>query len=137
MASGEAAAKAVLEAKKKGDFSAKGLSCYQRLLNEGFVMKDLKRFRKLNHFADSNPEVFDGYFRAITQMAVDYFSKSEMPKRQQELQMLKRFRATLRELYISRSGGTYRHNRLTRALYAAFPLARFIWQCLKGGIAFI
>lgn len=137
MASGEAAAKAVLEARKKGDYSAKGLSCYQKLLNKSFVMKDLKRYRKLNRFAEANPEFFDGYFQAMTQMAVDYFTKNELPKRRQELRMLKRFRSILRDLYASGSGGTSHHNRLVRGLYKTFPLARFLWQCIKGGISFI
>ncbi|MFC1861201.1 FAD-dependent oxidoreductase [Chloroflexota bacterium] len=137
MASGEAAAKAVLKARKKGDYSAKGLACYQEFLNNSFVMKDLKRYRKLNRFAEANPEFFDGYFRAITQMAVDFFAKSESPKRQQELGMIFRFRSALRDLYANGTGGTKRHGRLARALYKTFPLVRFLWQCMRGGIAFI
>lgn len=122
MASGEAAAKTVLEAKKKEDFSTKTLALYQKLLNESFVMKDLKRYRKLNHFAEANPVFFDGYFDAITQMAVDYFAVNELPKRQHEFQMLKRFRAGLRD---------------ARGAGKSFPLLRFLWKCIKGGIAFI
>ena len=104
MASGEAAAKAVIEARKKGDYSEKSLSYYQKLLNESFVMKDLKRYRKLNHFAEANPEFFDGYFDAITQMAVDYFTVNELPKRQQEFRMLRRFRSNLRHYHAEASG---------------------------------
>jgi len=52
MASGEAAAKTAMEAKRKNDFSEKSLSYYQKLLNESFVMKDLKRYRKMNRFAE-------------------------------------------------------------------------------------
>jgi len=137
MASGEAAAKAVIEASKKGDYSEKTLSYYQKLLNDSFVMKDLKRYRKLNHFAEKNPEFFDGYFGAITQMAADYFAKEEIPKRTQDIRMIKRFNSNLRDLYATGSGGTGRHNPLTRALYKTFPLIRFCWQCLKGGLAFL
>lgn len=136
MASGEAAAKAVLEARKKGDFSEKSLACYQRLLNESFVMKDLKRYRKLNRFAEAYPEFFDGYFDAITQMAVDYFTVKEMPKRQQEFRMLKDFRSGLRHSHVN-NAETYRHNRVIRAFSRAFPLVRFLWQCLRGAISFL
>lgn len=136
MASGEAAAKAVIEARKKGDYSANSLSYYQKLLNQTFVMKDLKRYRKLNHFAEGNPEFFDPYFGAITQMAVDYFTVNELPKRQQEFRMLWRFRSALRDLYAKESE-VYHYNRITRALYKTFPLMRFLWQSLKGGISFI
>jgi electron transfer flavoprotein-quinone oxidoreductase len=122
MASGEAAAKAVLEAKKQGDYSANGLSYYQRRLNTSFVMNDLKRYRKLNHFAEKYPVFFDGYFRAITQAAVDYFTVNELPKRQHEFQMIKRFWSGLRN---------------AEGPNKAFPLIKFLWRCLKGGIAFI
>jgi electron transfer flavoprotein-quinone oxidoreductase len=121
MASGEAAAKTVLEARKNGDYSAKSLSYYQKLLNASFVMKDLKRYRKLNHFAEANPVFFDGYFKAITQMAVDYFAVNELPKRQHEFQMIKRFRSALHDAESKKP----------------FPLIKFLWRCLKGGIAFI
>jgi electron transfer flavoprotein-quinone oxidoreductase len=122
MASGEAAAKAVLEAKKSGDFSARKLSYYQKLLNESFVMKDLKRYRKLNHFAEKNPVFFAGYFDVITQMAVDYFAINELPKRQHEFNMIKRFYSGLRN---------------AKGAGKSFPLIRFLWKCLKGGISFI
>jgi len=137
MASGEAAAKTVLEAKKKGDYSEKSLSYYQKLLNESFVMKDLKRYRKLNRFAEANPEFFDGYFDAITRMAVDYFTVNELPKRQQEFRMLKKFRSNLQDYYASDNAVTRRQNGLTRAFSRMCPLVSFLWKCLKGGIAFI
>jgi electron transfer flavoprotein-quinone oxidoreductase len=120
MASGEAAAKTVLEARKTGDYSEKSFSRYQKLLNESFVMKDLKRYRKLNRFAEANPEYFNGYFDAITRMAADYFVITEMPKRTQEWQMIKDFRKNLRRVSKSR-----------------FPLLSFIWKSLKGAISFL
>ena len=137
MASGEAAANTVLEATKKVDFSEKSLSYYQKLLNKSFVMKDLKRYRKMNRFAEANPEFFGAYFDAITQIAVDYFTINELPKRQQELRMIKGFRSALRNFYAHELDKVRHRNRLVRALFTAFPLARFLWQCLKGMIAFL
>ncbi len=120
MASGEAAAKTVLEARKKMDFSAQSLSCYQKLLDDSFVMKDLKRYRKMNRFAEKNPEFFGPYFDVITQAAVDYFTVKEMPKRTQEWQLIKDFRKNLHKVSRER-----------------FPLLSFLWKALKGGISFI
>lgn len=120
MASGEAAAKTFLEAHKNNDYSAKSLSHYQTLLNGSFVMKDLNRYRKMNHFAEKNPEFFGPYFDVITQAAVDYFTVKEMPKRSQEWQMIKDFMKNLRRVSKSR-----------------FPLLSFIWKALKGAISFI
>ena len=119
------------------DYSEKSLSSYQKLLTESFVMKDLKRYRKLNHFAEANPEFFDGYFDAITQMAVDYFTVNELPKRKQEFRMLKRFRSNLRDYYTRDNTVTGRQNALKRALSRICPLTRFLWKCVKGGIAFV
>jgi electron transfer flavoprotein-quinone oxidoreductase len=137
MASGEAAAKTVLEAKKRGDYSAKSLAYYERLLQESFVMKDLKRYRKLNRFAEKNPEFFDGYFEAITQMAVDYLTINELPKRRQEFNMLKRFRSNLHDYYTSDRVAAKQRNGLMGAFSRMCPLATFLWKCLKGGLAFV
>jgi electron transfer flavoprotein-quinone oxidoreductase len=120
MASGEAAAKTYLEARKNNNYSAESLSHYQKLLNESFVMKDLKRYRKMNSFAEKNPEFFGPYFEVITQAAVDFFTVKEMPKRTQEWQMIKDFYKNLRRVSKSR-----------------FPLLSFIWKAIKGGISFL
>ncbi len=45
MASGYYAAQAVLTAKERGDFSEYGLSAYEKLLGESFVLKDFKTFK--------------------------------------------------------------------------------------------
>ncbi len=45
LASGVLGARAILEARKQGDFSAAGLSAYDRLLGESFVMQDMETFR--------------------------------------------------------------------------------------------
>jgi electron transfer flavoprotein-quinone oxidoreductase len=137
MASGEAAAKTVIEAKKRNDFSAAGLSYYQKLLKNSFVMKDLVRYRKLNRFAEKNPDFFDGYFTAITQMAVDYFTVNELPKRSQEFRMLKNFRANLRASYAGASPSVQNQSRLVRAFSRACPLLRFLWKAIKGGLSFV
>jgi electron transfer flavoprotein-quinone oxidoreductase len=120
MASGEAAARTFLQARQNNDYSAQSLSYYQKLLNESFVMKDLKRYRKMNLFAEKNPEFFGPFLDVITQTAVDYFAVKEMPKRSQEWQMVKDFRRNLGKVFKGR-----------------FPLVSFIWKSLKGAISFI
>ena len=120
MASGEAAAKTFIEAKKNRDFSARSLAYYGKLLDESFVMKDLKRYRKMNRFAEENPEFFGPYLDVITRTAVDYFTVKEMPKRSQEWQMIKDFRKNL-----------------NRASKSRFPMLSLLWKSLKGAISFI
>jgi electron transfer flavoprotein-quinone oxidoreductase len=60
IASGYAAAEAIMMARQKGDFSRKGLACYQDLLEQSFVLKDLKAFRRAPGF-QANPRVYELY----------------------------------------------------------------------------
>ncbi len=60
IASGIAAAQAIVKAKEVGDFSAKSLSYYQRLLEHDFVLRDLRTFRKSTHFLE-NPRLYNAY----------------------------------------------------------------------------
>jgi len=46
VASGAAAAKAVLKAKERNDFSASSLSTYESLLREAFILTDMEAFRR-------------------------------------------------------------------------------------------
>lgn len=50
IASGIAAAEAVKKARESGDFSHRALSCYQHLLEQGFVGKDLRKFQRAAKF---------------------------------------------------------------------------------------
>lgn len=54
IASGEAAAKAVLLAKDRNDFSKKGLEAYRTLLDDSFVMKDMRLYKDLPAFLDNS-----------------------------------------------------------------------------------
>lgn len=58
--SAEAAAKAVIEAKEKGDYSEAVLSKYKVLLDDSFVMKDLNLYKKFPQFME-NKRIFNEY----------------------------------------------------------------------------
>jgi electron transfer flavoprotein-quinone oxidoreductase len=79
IASGVMAARAVKMAKEKNDFSAQSLSAYQRLLEDSFVLKDLRTFRHAPHVLE-NPRLFTMY----PQLACEVFEKmmyiGEQPK---------------------------------------------------------
>ena len=59
--SGRLAAEAVIAAREKGDFSEAGLARYRELLEESFVMRDLKAYRKFPEFLETTPRLFDEY----------------------------------------------------------------------------
>ncbi|MBY6276042.1 FAD-dependent oxidoreductase [Symbiobacterium thermophilum] len=72
IASAEAAAKAVLEAKAKGDYSEASLAKYKTLIEDSFIMKDLNLYRKFPQFME-NPRIFNEYPRMISDIMTDMF----------------------------------------------------------------
>jgi electron transfer flavoprotein-quinone oxidoreductase len=73
VASGEAAAKAVLAARATGDFSAQGLSSYQTLLEDSFLMKDLKLYKNLPAFMET-PRIFNQYPKMVADIMQSMFT---------------------------------------------------------------
>jgi len=63
--SGVLAGKAVVAAHQTGDFSRKGLDVYRRLLNDSYVIKDLKLYRKAPHMLH-NDRIYQEYPELVT-----------------------------------------------------------------------
>ena len=61
VASGRMAAEAAVEAIDAGDVSAAGLSGYKRRMEDSFVIKDLKTFRKWPHVMENWDRMFTEY----------------------------------------------------------------------------
>lgn len=72
VASGECAARAVIDAKKAGDFSAAGLAGYRRRLEESFVLRDMKQYRNVPHLME-NPRLFSDYPKMTAGIMRDLF----------------------------------------------------------------
>ena len=68
IASGEAAAQAVIAAKEKEDYTALSLAHYKTLLDNSFVMRDLTKYQDFPTFME-NHRIFNQY----PQLAVDIF----------------------------------------------------------------
>ena len=88
IASGVLAAQAVKQAREKEDFSATGLSSYQTLLENSFVLKDLKTFQHAPVFLD-NPRLFQHYPRMAGDLLLSLFTVGSEPKQ--------KFSTTIRE----------------------------------------
>ncbi|WP_243544476.1 FAD-dependent oxidoreductase [Pseudodesulfovibrio tunisiensis] len=73
IASGEAAANAVIAAKEKGDFSEGSLSSYKSALENSFVMKDMELYRNLPGFLD-NTRMYNEYPEMVTGIMNDLFT---------------------------------------------------------------
>jgi len=81
IASGVSAAETVIKAKEKGDFSAKSLSFYQELLEQSFVLKDLRTYKKAPHFLE-NPRIYSTYPEFACDLAEKIFTNDGMPRKQ-------------------------------------------------------
>jgi len=73
IASGEAAAKAAIAARDKGDFSESGLAAYPSGLKDSFVMQDLQLYQNLPGFLD-NPRMYNEYPQLATGIMNDLFT---------------------------------------------------------------
>lgn len=78
IASGEAAARAVLEAKEKNDFTSRGLNGYLHHLEKLSVMKDLRYYRKIPAMMD-NPRLFACYPQMAAGIMSDLFTVNGLP----------------------------------------------------------
>lgn len=80
VASGVAAAEIVARAKQKGDFSANSLACYQELLEQSSVLKDLKTFKQAPKFL-KNPRIYSTYPKLACDFAEKLFISNGQPKK--------------------------------------------------------
>jgi len=80
IASGFAAAQAIQIARQKGDFSRNGLACYQNLLKDSFVLKELKTFRHAPSF-QANPRLYELYPPLVCGVSKRVFQVTGHPKR--------------------------------------------------------
>jgi electron transfer flavoprotein-quinone oxidoreductase len=79
IASGLLAAKAFEHARKKNDYSKKGLAFYKALLKKSFIIQDLKTYRRMPGFL-SDPRVYDLYPHILCGLAKEIYSADGRPK---------------------------------------------------------
>lgn len=87
IASGELAAKAVIQAKEKNDFSKASLSVYETMLKDSFVFKDLQTYRKAPKFME-NHRMFNEYPGLAESVMVDLFTVTGEPVKPLKKRML-------------------------------------------------
>lgn len=105
MAAGRMAGETVVEAKRRGDFSARTLSLYAAKLEESFVLKDLRKYRFLPDLAERRPDLFSTYADLANLAAHEMLTVDGVPKRDkqrriwQEVTRRKPVWALARDLY--------------------------------------
>jgi electron transfer flavoprotein-quinone oxidoreductase len=96
LASGHFAAQTVMKAKEAGNYGTQTLSMYWRLLEDSFVLTDLKNFQETPAVV-GNPRFFDHYPELIGAIMKDVYSVPAGPK--ERLYATIRKRLTLSELW--------------------------------------
>jgi electron transfer flavoprotein-quinone oxidoreductase len=74
MLSGQLAARAIVEAKERGDFSIASLSRYRELLDDSIVIKDLRKIRRVTPFAHARPHLLREYPQLASDIAREYLT---------------------------------------------------------------
>jgi electron transfer flavoprotein-quinone oxidoreductase len=88
MLSGRLAAKAIVAARKRGDFSAASLSAYRTLLEESIIYEDMKKIRKLAPFAHERPHLLTTYPRVLSDAALEYLTVDGVAKQEKQKKIL-------------------------------------------------
>jgi electron transfer flavoprotein-quinone oxidoreductase len=88
MASGKMAAEAIIEAFKLDDYSEKGLRSYGDRLAESFVMKDLRKYRRLGSFLYQRKEIFTQLPELASFAAREIITVNGVSKRDKEKSIL-------------------------------------------------
>ena len=94
IASGEMAARTVIEAKARNDFSAAGLAGYRKRLDESFVMKDLQTHKNAPDFIEHTTRVYNEYPALVERIFLDMFRVNGTPS----VRMLKKVFPHLRQV---------------------------------------
>lgn len=93
MTTGRIAGETIAGLKQHGaPLNKANLTEYRRRLNESFVMKDLKKYRKIPNFLHKNRHVFDLYPKLFSGAAQNWFRVNDDDKRTKEKQIMTSFR---------------------------------------------
>ncbi|MEK7474041.1 MAG: FAD-dependent oxidoreductase [Candidatus Coatesbacteria bacterium] len=82
MHSGRLAAETIIEAAKRGDFSATALSRYRDRLDDSFVMKDMKQYAGIGSYLEHRPHYFGVYPDLVNDVLFEFFAIDSIPKRE-------------------------------------------------------
>jgi electron transfer flavoprotein-quinone oxidoreductase len=95
MASGKLAGETIIEALGKNDFSSQGLQGYVRRLNESYVLRDLKKYRRFPSFLETHKELFAGLPLAVNMAAREMLTVDGVPKRMRQRAIWKAIRSKI------------------------------------------
>ena len=92
LVSGKLAAETVIEAKAKGDFSARSLSSYGRRVNDSFIAKDLRKYCHASHYMERHPALLTVYPDMVNAAAREFLTVDSVPKREKQWKIFREIR---------------------------------------------
>ena len=105
MTAGRLAGETVVRAKRRGSVSAASLGEYQALLEQSFVLQDLRKYRDLPALADRRPELLEVYPRLVNEIVEEMLTVDGLSKRAKQKKIWRHLRAArppwqvLKDLY--------------------------------------
>lgn len=94
--SAKLAVQVCVEAHQRGDFSAHALSRYKTLLDESFIMDDLRAYSKTSQFFQKKPEFLEKYPGLLVDALHELLTVDSVPKRAKQRKILRQVLANRR-----------------------------------------
>jgi electron transfer flavoprotein-quinone oxidoreductase len=101
LASGVIAARALLRARERADFSSASLSLYETLIKESFIWQDLKTFQHMPEFL-ANPRLYERYPSIACDLMEQIMWVGERPKEKFSSTIVRTIRQNLLRISILR-----------------------------------
>ena len=93
MTTGRVAAETIVSLKRRREEMSKAnLADYRRRLEDTFVMKDMKKYRRIPDFLHGNKQVFNVYPKLFAGAAQNWFRVDGKDKRTKEKEIMASFR---------------------------------------------
>jgi electron transfer flavoprotein-quinone oxidoreductase len=108
MMSGRLAARAIVEARARGDFSAASLSRYRELLEESVVLKDLYKIRNTTDFAHARPHLFTELPQTMAAAAREYLTVDGVAKKDKQRKIAAMLKEMPKRRMLSDAWGAFR-----------------------------
>lgn len=111
MLSGQLAAETIIEARKKGDFSARSLAAYKHRLDQSIILDDMKKVSKMAPFAHDRPHLFTEYPRVAASAALEYLTVDGVSKKEKQKKIAAMFKGLPKRRLLDDAIGALRTQR--------------------------
>lgn len=131
MSAGRMAGETVIEAKKKGDYSAATLSAYQAKLKNSFIIPDLFDHKDLEPMVEKHMEIVNNGPELLAQAALDYFAVDGRPRRDVQKAILQRVMRNPAVKELAKTELTLKNEYTLMKL--ALKMRVLLWKMTHGG----